>query len=95
MRPALITVGWLLAGLAAWSGAYNAVTFLIIYLANERQWHFPTFTANLLNVIGIGIALLIPVVVVLMGMRRKLPGTRPNPVITGFAVESRSPVDAG
>jgi hypothetical protein len=88
MRTILVTIAWLLVSCLLWAGICNAIGFSFLYLANERQWHFPVCTSDVLNYTSIGGGLLIPVVVVLMGMRRKLPGIRARTASRGFPVES-------
>jgi hypothetical protein len=88
MRIILVTIAWLIGTCLLWSGICNLIGFCAMYLVNERQWHFPDYSSDVLNYTSIAGGLLIPVVVVLMGMRRKLPGIRPRTAPRGFPVES-------
>lgn len=76
LRRTLIVILWVVGALLAWCGLARAVGLAVMYLVNERQVRVPVWAAPLLN-IGAGVgALVVPVVFAILGMRRKLPGTR-------------------
>ena len=87
MRVLFVTIAWMILSLLVWSGACFLMGFSIVYLVNERQWRIPDWIVDLLNYGGVAGLVILPTVLAVLGMRRKLPGIRLRSKGRGFPID--------
>jgi len=82
----IVTVVWAVLGMFVWSGSWFLLASWLAHLVNEGSWRPREILVDLVNYGGLAVMLMIPCVVAVLGMRRKLPGTRSSGGGRGFVV---------